>query len=48
MQNYAKEYEDFEKKLCERGWDFRRETSQSWIIIPKLSEVKLDCLKIKK
>ncbi len=48
MQSYVEKCENLEEKLRERGWDFRRETTQSWITISKLSEVNLSCLEIKK
>ena len=48
MQNYVEKCENLEEKLSKEGWQFIREMTQSVMIIPKLSEVKLDCLKIKK
>jgi len=47
MSNYVEKCESLEGKLRERGWQFIRETSQSVMVVPELSEVKLDCLEIK-
>ena len=48
MQNYVEKCENLEERLSERGWQFIRETTQSVMVIPELSEVKLNCSEIKK